>query len=70
MDTALPDFGIPFVEADWPHGMRCTTCRHLFRDGESFTTTLYAFVDETPLTEVQCIACATRTPRERSAHSA
>lgn len=60
MATLTPDAGIPYVAAEWPHGMRCTRCNHLFRDGESFTTALYAFADETPLTEVVCLACVLR----------
>lgn len=69
MSTATPDLGITYVDSEWPHGMRCTVCRHLFRDGESFTTTLYAFVDDTPLTEVRCLGCATGKRQAQSGRS-
>lgn len=58
MSIYTPELGIPYVAAEWPHGLMCSECPHVFGEGESFTTTLYAFVDETPLTKIVCLACA------------
>jgi hypothetical protein len=66
---AALEMGIPYLDTDWPHGLRCVSCRGLFHEGESYTTRLSAFVDDTPLVEVVCVPCATSGDPERPGQS-
>jgi hypothetical protein len=56
---AVVDFGLQYVATDWPHGLMCAECPHVFREGERFTTSLYAFSDDVPMCLVLCLRCAT-----------
>jgi hypothetical protein len=47
-----------FRDEDWPHGLSCGQCRHLFREGERYSERLYAFVGDAPLAEIVCLDCA------------
>jgi hypothetical protein len=68
---SAPELGVPFRDAEWPHGLRCTACSGLFHEGESYTTRLYAFVGDSPLLEVVCVPCATSSgSQERRGRSA
>ena len=57
LDDDADALGIRFVESDWPHGLRCSECRHPFREGERFTTRLDAFSEDVPVTQVVCVSC-------------
>lgn len=63
MDT-LHDLGLPFRASEWPHGLMCAKCPHVFREGERFTTPLYAFADDVPMSLVVCLDCATGRSRD------
>jgi hypothetical protein len=60
--AALEELGLPYREAEWEHGLRCADCPHTFREGERFTTRLYAFSDDVPMALVVCLDCATGEP--------
>lgn len=45
---------------EWPHGVRCMDCREKLKDGDPYTERLESMVEGTPVTEVICLACATR----------
>jgi hypothetical protein len=62
MET-LHDLGMPFRESEWAHGLMCAKCPHVFREGERFTTPLYAFSDDVPMGLVVCLDCATGRSR-------
>ena len=70
MET-LDRLGLPFRASEWPHGLMCAECPHVFREGERFTAPLYAFSDDVPMGLVVCLACASGRSRgngsERSA---
>jgi hypothetical protein len=52
------DLGIPFVRSEWPHGLKCTNCRHAFREGERFTTRLDALSEDgVPVCLLVCLPC-------------
>jgi hypothetical protein len=56
--------GIAYREGEWPHGLTCAECPHAFREGERFTTLLYAFSDDVPMVLAVCLACATASRSE------
>jgi hypothetical protein len=61
--------GLPYYSAEWPHGLRCTYCDHLFRDGERYAVALYACAaDGYPLTTASCINCLLDNQSERRGH--
>jgi hypothetical protein len=50
--------------ADWPHGVRCAECDHLFTEGEPYHQTLQSmFEDGTPVLLIVCGDCAIRWTR-------
>lgn len=55
MSTAL---GINFIASDWPEGLVCPGCRHVFADGDRFTEVLDGFIGDVPACQVMCLACA------------
>ena len=61
MDTA--ELGLAYQNEEWPHGLMCAECPHVFREGERFTTLLYAFSDDVPMALVLCLDCATGRSR-------
>lgn len=56
---ALSELGFAYRESEWAHGLMCAECPHVFREGERFTTSLYAFSDDVPMVLVVCLDCAT-----------
>ena len=58
------EVGLPYRPAEWTHGLMCAECPHVFREGERFTTLLYAFSDDVPMTLVVCLDCATGRSRD------
>ncbi len=64
---SVAEFGIEYVEDEWPHGLMCAKCPHVFREGERYTTHLYAFSGDVPMALVTCLACATDATRTGSA---
>ena len=59
--------GLPYVEVDWPHGLRCTSCDHLFREGERYAVSPYAVTATGyPVTTCLCVNCSLGIPSERS----
>ena len=52
--------GEVYREDDWPHGLSCGQCPHVFSEGDRYSEALDAFVDEFPLVRVVCLGCATR----------
>jgi hypothetical protein len=66
---ALDELGLRYRASEWPHGLTCAECPHAFREGERFTTLLYAFSDDVPMTLVVCLDCAT-DERSRGSGSA
>jgi hypothetical protein len=53
------ELGVPYHEEDWPHGLRCGECRHLFCEGERYSQRLFGFQEEVPVSVVVCVECAT-----------
>jgi hypothetical protein len=51
--------GLEYRDAEWLHGLACATCEHVFREGDRFTTLLYAFSEDVPVAQVVCLLCAT-----------
>jgi hypothetical protein len=57
---SVQELGVPFRSEEWaPHGLMCAECPHVFREGERFSTLLYAFSDDVPMALVVCLDCAT-----------
>lgn len=54
--------GEVYMEDDWPHGLSCSQCPHVFSAPERYSERLYAFLGDQPLVEVLCIPCATNLP--------
>jgi hypothetical protein len=50
--------GEAYRDDDWPHGLMCSQCRHVFREPERYTKQLDGFIDDTPLTRIVCLGCA------------
>jgi hypothetical protein len=59
----VAEIGLVYREAEWPHGLTCAECPHAFREGERFTSLLYAFSDDVPMCLVVCLDCATGRSR-------
>jgi len=57
--AAVEELGMEYREQDWPHGLRCGECRRVIREGERYSTLLYAFSDDAPVCLVVCLGCAT-----------
>jgi hypothetical protein len=45
----IAELGLPYDDVDWAHGLMCAVCPHVFREGERYTTDLYAFSDDVPM---------------------
>ena len=56
---AMPELMV-IDRKEWPHGVRCMDCREKLKDGDPYTERLESMVEGTPVTEVICLACATR----------
>lgn len=54
--------GEVYTEDDWPHGLSCGQCPHVFSEPERYSERLYAFLGDQPLVEVLCLPCATNFP--------
>lgn len=54
----MDEFTLTIDRAEWPHGIRCMDCREKLNDGDPYTERLSGMVQETPVTEVVCLACA------------
>lgn len=54
--------GEVYMEDDWPHGLSCSQCLHVFSEPERYSERLYAFLGDQPLVEVLCLPCATNLP--------
>lgn len=54
--------GEVYCDEEWPHGLSCGHCPHVFREGEPYSERLYAF-DELPLVVILCVGCATTPER-------
>jgi hypothetical protein len=52
------DLGIPYVASEWPHGLRCSNCSHVLREGERYSTLLDSFSEDVPVAQVVCLSCA------------
>jgi hypothetical protein len=61
--------GLPYISSEFPHGLRCEKCDHLFQEGERYSVELQAFVDETPLAGCLCVTCLLGNRLEQSAHA-
>jgi hypothetical protein len=55
----MEPLGIPYVEDEWPHGLMCEDCPHVFREGDRYSERLYAFAVDAPIVEIVCLPCAT-----------
>lgn len=47
-----------YHEADFPMGLMCPECGHVFEEGEEFSLSLVAFQDDIPLSRIVCQHCA------------
>jgi hypothetical protein len=65
----LAELGLLYRESGWPHGLMCAECPHIFREGERYTTDLYAFSEDVAMVRVLCVPCATGS-RSESGQSA
>jgi hypothetical protein len=43
---------------DWPHGLRCARCSHLFVENENYHKQLHAMYGMTPISLIVCADCA------------
>lgn len=64
--SATEELGIVYRQDDWPHGLSCMDCPHVFDEGDRYTERLYAFVEDVPMVEIVCLRCATAARPERS----
>lgn len=63
--------GLPYVAAEWPFGLRCSSCDHLFREGERYAVMPYAFAgDGYLLTTAACVTCQLDSQWEPQGHDA
>lgn len=67
MATESLVLGEPYCDDDWPHGLRCGQCRHLFQEPERYIARPDAFLDDTLLTTICCLACFGLTSEPLSA---
>ena len=49
--------GEQYRDEDWPHGLACGQCRHLFREPERYIAQLDAFIEDALLRKIVCLAC-------------
>lgn len=49
--------GEEYCDDDWPHGLSCSQCRHVFREPERYAKEPDAFLGDTLLTKIVCLAC-------------
>jgi len=49
--------GEPYCDDDWPHGLRCGQCRHLFSESQRYIAQPDAFIEDALLTKIVCLAC-------------
>jgi hypothetical protein len=50
--------GVIYRDDDWPHGLSCSQCRRVFSEPERYVEQPDAFIDDTLLTRIVCLACA------------
>lgn len=50
--------GTPYRDEDWPHGLMCATCDHLFTEGDLYAMGFNSFVGDTPIMLVTCVPCS------------
>jgi hypothetical protein len=46
-----------YCDDDWPHGLACGQCRHVFRESERYIAQLDGFIEDTLLRKIVCLAC-------------
>jgi hypothetical protein len=55
-----------YQSAEWPHGLRCIECDHLFSEGQPYSERLDSIADPVPgltgpdpvpITEIVCVPC-------------
>ena len=49
--------GEPYTDDDWPHGLTCGQCRHVFGENERYIAQPDAFIEDILLTKIVCLAC-------------
>lgn len=49
--------GEVYRDDDWPHGLRCGQCRHIFRESQRYIAQPDAFFEDALLTKIVCLAC-------------
>jgi hypothetical protein len=54
----VPELGLVYRDYEWEHGLMCADCPHVFREGERFTSRLYAFAGDSPVADLICLDCA------------
>lgn len=47
-----------YRDEDFPMGLRCPDCGHVFTDGERYSSVLTGFQDDIPMTRLVCPECA------------
>lgn len=52
------EFGDPYVDEDWPHGLRCAECSCLIEEGDRYSQRLSSFQDDIPVVLIVCVTCA------------
>jgi hypothetical protein len=52
------ELGVPYDDADWPHGLRCADCHRLMSEGDRYSEQLASMADELPLVRIVCVVCA------------
>lgn len=50
--------GYVYRDLDFPMGLCCPECWHVFQDGEEFSSILVAFQGDVPVTRLVCPSCA------------
>lgn len=54
----MNELGLPYVDAEWPHGLRCADCHDLMNDGDRYSEQLVSMADELPVVRIVCVVCA------------
>jgi hypothetical protein len=54
------ELGIPYHDAEWPHGLRCADCHRVMAEGDRYSEQLASMADELPVVRIVCLGCALR----------
>ena len=50
--------GVPYVDEQWPHGLRCAECHRLITAGDRYSEKPVSIAGTIPVVRVVCVVCA------------